>query len=50
VTSLTAEAGRDIGVAEVLEVTERHVADVLGHGRFRRVDGVTGLIPVAAAS
>jgi lipoyl(octanoyl) transferase len=50
VTSLTAEAGRDISVAEVLEVTERHVADVLGHGRFRRVDGVAGLIPVAAAS
>ncbi|MGH3395503.1 MAG: lipoyl(octanoyl) transferase LipB [Streptosporangiaceae bacterium] len=50
VTSLTAEAGRDIRVAEVLEVTERHVADVLGHGRFRRVDGVAGLAPVAAAS
>ncbi len=50
VTSLTAEAGRDISVAEVLEVTERHLADVLGHGRFRRVDGVAGLIPVAAAS
>ena len=49
VTSLTAEAGRDISVAEVLEVTERHVADVLGHGRFRRVDGVAGLIPAAAA-
>ncbi|MGH3411114.1 MAG: lipoyl(octanoyl) transferase LipB, partial [Streptosporangiaceae bacterium] len=46
VTSLTAEAGRDIRVAEVLEVTERHVADVLGHGRFRRVDGVAGLAPV----
>jgi lipoyl(octanoyl) transferase len=50
VTSLSAEAGRDIGVAEVLEVTERHLADVLGHGTFRRVDGVAGLIPVAAAS
>ena len=50
VTSLTAEAGRDISVAEVLEVTERHLADVLGPGRFRRVDGVAGLIPVAAAS
>jgi len=50
VTSLSAEAGRDISVAEVLEVAERHLADVLGHGTFRRVDGVTELIPVAAAS
>jgi lipoyl(octanoyl) transferase len=50
VTSLSAETGRDIGVAEVLEVAERHLAGVLGHGRFRRVDGVAGLIPVAAAS
>ena len=50
VTSLSAETGRDISVAEVLEVAERHLADVLGHGRFRRVDGVAGLIPVAAAS
>ncbi len=49
VTSLSAEAGRDISVAEVLEVAERHLADVLGHGTFRRVDGVTELIPVAAA-
>ena len=50
VTSLAAETGRDIGVAEALEVTERHLADVLGHGRFRRVDGVAGLIPAVAAS
>ena len=50
VTSLSAETGRDISVAEVLEVTERHLADVLGHGTFRRIDGVAELIPVAAAS
>src|ERR1700729_2090302 len=34
VTSLASETGRDIGVAEALEVTERHLADVLGHGSF----------------
>jgi lipoyl(octanoyl) transferase len=50
VTSLSAETGRDVSVAEVLEVAERHLAEVLGHGRSRRVDGVAGLIPVATAS
>jgi lipoyl(octanoyl) transferase len=35
VTSLSAEAGRDIGVPEVLPVLERHLvaADLPGHGR-----------------
>jgi lipoyl(octanoyl) transferase len=50
VTSLSAETGQDIPVALVLDVAERHLADVLGHGSFRRADGVAGLLPAAAAS
>ena len=52
VTSLAAETGRDVTVAEVLTATERHVAAVLGYdpARVRRIDGVAGLIPVPAAS
>jgi lipoyl(octanoyl) transferase len=50
VTSLSAETGQDITVTAVAEAAERHLADVLGHGRFRRADGVAGLLPVPAAS
>ncbi|HEY1620334.1 MAG TPA: lipoyl(octanoyl) transferase LipB [Streptosporangiaceae bacterium] len=38
VTSLSAETGRPVGVAEVLDAAERHIAGVLGTGSFRRAD------------
>ncbi len=38
VTSLSAEAGRPVGVADVLDAAERHIAEVLGTGSFRRAD------------
>ena len=49
-TSLSAEAGTSIGVPAVLPVIERHLADVLGHGRARpaRLDDL--LRPAAAAA
>src|SRR5260370_273722 len=37
VTTLSAEAGRHITVAEVTPVTERHLADVLGYRTCRHV-------------
>ncbi|MGI5118186.1 lipoyl(octanoyl) transferase LipB [Marinactinospora thermotolerans] len=43
VTSLTQELGRDIGVADVIEATERHLADVLGARTYDHVDGVPEL-------
>jgi lipoyl(octanoyl) transferase len=50
VTSLSAEAGQAIPVTAVLEVTERQIADVLGHGSFRRADGVADLLPAPATA
>jgi lipoyl(octanoyl) transferase len=38
VTSLSAETGQVIPVTAVADVTERHLADVLGSGTFRRAD------------
>jgi lipoyl(octanoyl) transferase len=35
VTSLSAETGRPVTVADVLPAAERHLADILGHGRAR---------------
>jgi lipoyl(octanoyl) transferase len=49
VTSLSAEAGRDITVADVLDSAERHLAAVLGDGSFRRASDVAGLLPAPAA-
>ena len=37
VTTLSAETGRDITVAEVTPVMERHLADVLGYRTWRYV-------------
>jgi lipoyl(octanoyl) transferase len=37
VTTLSAEAGRDIGVAEATPVLERHLAEVLGYRTWRRI-------------
>lgn len=50
VTSLSAETGQVITVTAVAGVVERHLADVLGHGSFRRADGMAGLLPATAAS
>ena len=49
-TSLSAETGTGIGVPAVLPVIERHLADILGHGRSRpaRLDDL--LLPAAAAA
>jgi lipoyl(octanoyl) transferase len=43
VTTLSAEAGRPVTVADAVEVAERHLADVLGAGRWRSVDSVAEL-------
>jgi lipoyl(octanoyl) transferase len=48
VTSLAAETGRPVGVADVLPVAERHLADVLGHGRARPASIADVLQPAAA--
>jgi lipoyl(octanoyl) transferase len=50
VTSLSVETGRVIPVTAVAEVIERQLADVLGHGSFRRADDLAGLLPARAAS
>ncbi len=47
VSTLSAEAGRAIGVQAVLDVAERHLADALGARSWRRVDGTGGLLPPA---
>jgi lipoyl(octanoyl) transferase len=41
VTTLSAEAGRQITVADVLDVVERQLADVLGASRWRSVAGTS---------
>jgi lipoyl(octanoyl) transferase len=38
VTTLSAETGRQITVADVTPVLERHLADVLGYSAWRRTD------------
>ena len=38
VTTLSAEAGRQVTVADVTPVLERHLAEVLGYPAWRRVD------------
>jgi lipoyl(octanoyl) transferase len=50
VTSLSAETGRVIPVTAVAEVTERHLADVLGGGSFRRADDLAGLAQTPATA
>jgi lipoyl(octanoyl) transferase len=39
VTTLSAESGRHITVADAVDVAERHLADVLGASRWRSVTG-----------
>ncbi len=48
VTSLTAETGRRITVADALPVMERHLADALGHSSWHHVEG-TGTLTGAGA-
>ena len=43
VTTLSAEAGRPIRVADALPVMERHLAAVLGHDGWRAVEGTQAL-------
>jgi lipoyl(octanoyl) transferase len=50
VTSLSVETGQVIPVTAVAEVIERQLADVLGHGSFRRADDLAGLLPASAAT
>ena len=50
VTSLSAETGRVIPVTAVAEVTERHLADVLSDGSFRRADDLAGLAQAPATA
>ena len=50
VTSLSAEAGRHITVADVLPVVERELARVLGATTIERVTGLPPMHAVAAAS
>jgi lipoyl(octanoyl) transferase len=40
VTTLSAEAGREVTVADVLDPAERHLADLLGATAVTRVDGL----------
>ena len=51
-TTLSAETGRDITVAQVTAVMKRHLADVLGYGGWRHVYDPALLAgpPLAAAS
>src|SRR5581483_978913 len=48
-TTLTAEAGRRVTVAEVMPVMERHLAGALGYRTWRHADGAEALLgrPVA---
>jgi len=48
VTSLTAETGRRITVTGALDVMEGHLADVLGHASWRRVEGTGTLTGTGA--
>jgi lipoyl(octanoyl) transferase len=48
VTTLTAEAGRRITVADALPVMERHLASVLGHDRWRVAAGMPEVAAVRA--
>jgi lipoyl(octanoyl) transferase len=43
VTTLSAESGRPVTVADAVEVVEHHLADVLGARRWRSIEGTAGL-------
>ena len=50
VTSLSAETGRQVTVADMLESVQHHLADVLGATAWRQADGTAGLLPAVPAS
>jgi lipoyl(octanoyl) transferase len=50
VTSLSAETGQVIPVTTVLDAAERHIADVLSDGTFRRTGSLADLVPAPAAT
>ena len=43
VTTLSAESGRPVTVADAVAAAERHLADVLGASRWRTIEGTAGL-------
>jgi lipoyl(octanoyl) transferase len=49
VSSLSAETGQLIGVPAVADVLERHLAEILGSGTFRRAEQIPGLLPASVA-
>ena len=49
VTTLSAEAGRPVSVADALEVIQPHLADVLGARHWRTVTGTSELMPLTGA-
>jgi hypothetical protein len=49
VTSLSAETGRRITVADVLPAVERELTAAFGAVSVMRTDGLPGLIPASAA-
>jgi lipoyl(octanoyl) transferase len=50
VTSLSAETGRRVTVADMLDCVQHHLADVLGATAWRQVDGTAGLLPAVPAT
>ena len=49
VTTLSAEAGHPVGVADVLEVIQPQLAEVLGARQCRTITGTSELMPLTAA-
>ncbi len=50
VTTLSAESGRPVTVADAVEVVQRELARVLGHQRWRSVEGTAALDHALAVS
>jgi lipoyl(octanoyl) transferase len=50
VTSLSAETGRPVTVADMVGVVQHHLADVLGATSWRQVDGTAVPLPATALS
>jgi lipoyl(octanoyl) transferase len=50
VTSLSAELGRPVGVASLLEPVQRHLAVVLGASSTRQISGLAGLAEPAVSA
>ena len=50
VTSLSAETGRRVTVADMLDSVQHHLADVLGAITWRQADGTAGLLPAVPAT